>query len=149
MRKVRTCSKCNLPKVMSEYDKHCNQCKNISIISEGKVINYLLSLGVEVFTPLNPMSHADLIYHDPVASRWLTVQVKTAYSAGNSKIANLCMTTRTGRMAYEPKDAAFFAVVDEDDMYMIPFAMASGKLRVTLSNGRYDSFKVNAKYTDD
>ena len=144
-----TCSKCKQLRIMDYHDAHCGQCKNKSIISERLVMSHFLHHGYEVATPINPMSHADLIFYENKKGRWRSVQVKTAYDSGSgSRIVNLCMTTRTGRKPYIEKDAEFFAVVDGDDIYMIPFAEAWGNLRVTISNGKYDVFKVDTLHTD-
>lgn len=74
---------------------------------------FLVDNGFVVARPDSEDTPADLVVQT-ADSKWLPVQVKTAYMDGSTWVANTCRTNPTGREPYGPEEVYYFVIVVPD-----------------------------------
>ena len=126
------CPKCG---VYSHDGDVCMKCATVPAASQAKVQAKLLALGVDVALPTRENGPYDLLMKGEWA--WHTVQVKTAYATKEGVRANIARTTSTGRKKYRHDEVVYFAVVNGDDVYLIPYTVVSGVGRINIHATKY------------
>jgi len=98
----------------------CDRCRAIPALSVAKVKLCLLSEGIDVADPAIEGAQYDLIVRR-LDGQWCAVQVKTAYSGK----VNTCRTDRKGRRPYSDDYVDYFAIVDGQEVFMLPISAAN------------------------
>ena len=111
----------------------CDRCRAVPALSVAKVKLALLAEGIDVADPAIESAQYDLIVrrNDGV---WCAVQVKTAYGG----VVNTCRTDSKGRRPYSHSYVDYFAIVDGNDVYLLPISGVNNGGRMNMEDVRND-----------
>ena len=102
-------------------------------VSELKAMEYYLSKGYEIFTPLLSQSRADFIAASCDDCKKVQVKTATWSRAGNHKYLQVRLTDRTGiKRMYEDGDFDEMAIIDENDIWIAPWKDIKGLTSLCL-----------------
>lgn len=118
----------------------CMKCATLPAASQAKVQAKLLGMGLDVALPTRENGPYDLLMLG--SYEWLTVQVKTAYPTKEGTRVNIARTSKTGRKKYREDEVAYFAVVDEDDVYLIPYRHIHAVGRANIRATKYAQWRI-------
>ncbi len=109
------------------------------LITEMKVMLFLVEQGYDVSQPLNADSKYDCILD--IGGKLYRIQVKTAHTSSTTKdaIEIKCRSTTTTQnhrkqSGYTSNDIEFFATVWENDVYLIPVGECSSSKTLHLTD---------------
>jgi len=131
------CPKCG---VYSHEGDVCMKCATVPAASQALVQAKLLSQGVDVALPTRENGPYDLLLRG--IGDWRTVQVKTAYPTKEGTRVNIARTSKTGRKKYREDEVDYFAIVDGDDVYLIPYAVVSSIGRANIRSPKYRHWQI-------
>ena len=132
------CSKCGA----YTKDVICDTCAARPAASQALVEYQLLNQGIQTYRPSRENDQHDLVAY--IGHKLARVQVKTAYfEKGGGVTANVCRTTSKGRIQYRPHEVDYFAVVWDEQVYLIPYSAVKGKGRINVLAQKYRRWRLS------